>query len=220
MGDRSKGWPARVASCASSSITRSPTVSASDDARGGRRAPQDGVDTRHQFGERERLRHVVVAAHGEARDGVVRLVAGREEDDRHVVAARAQLAGHGEAVHVRHHHVEHDRGAGGGLGDGGERLRSRGGRADLEAREPQRRREEVPQVRLVVDHEDAIADMPAASSVMAQVWRSTWEFPGRRRRTVAPPECPRRHCEHAGANRRRCDGCRNEQARLSCPRAK
>src|SRR5918994_93375 len=72
-----------------------------------RGAPQHRLDAAAELAHRERLRDVVVGAELEAEDLVDLLGLGREHDDRHR-AARADLAAHVEAVHLGHHHVEHD----------------------------------------------------------------------------------------------------------------
>ncbi|MNL03080.1 hypothetical protein D3C87_1236060 [compost metagenome] len=72
-----------------------------------RTAPQDGADARHQFGEGERLDHVVVGAKFQALEAVGQLVAGGQAEHRGVLVA-AQFAQHLPAVHAGQHHVEHD----------------------------------------------------------------------------------------------------------------
>jgi len=71
-------------------------------------ATQDGPHPRHDLGERERLRHVVVAAHREAGDLVLGGVLGGEKEDRRADAVVAQPPGELEAVDVGQHDVEHD----------------------------------------------------------------------------------------------------------------
>src|SRR6185369_5855130 len=65
-----------------------------------RRATQDGLDSRHQFEEAERLRHVVVRARLEAEHLVYLLPARGEHDDGRVVARGAKLAANVEAAHA------------------------------------------------------------------------------------------------------------------------
>ena len=61
-----------------------------------------------QLGGCERLGHVVVGAAVEAGDLVGYGVARGEQQHRHADAFAAQLGHHGEAVHLRQHHVEDD----------------------------------------------------------------------------------------------------------------
>jgi len=61
-----------------------------------------------QLGEREGLAQVIVRAELQAPDAVVDLIARREEQDRRVLARRADAAQDLPAVHLRKHHVEHD----------------------------------------------------------------------------------------------------------------
>src|SRR5215469_7929798 len=70
--------------------------------------PQDRTHPSYQSLDRERLGHVVVAADREASDSVGGGVAGGEEDDRYLVPRRPESPAHIEAVHIRHHDVQHD----------------------------------------------------------------------------------------------------------------
>ena len=70
-------------------------------------APHLGFDPGHQLKGIERLRDVVVRAETEAGDLVGVLGLRREQDDGHV-ARLPDLQHGGEAVHVRHHDVEHE----------------------------------------------------------------------------------------------------------------
>ncbi len=118
------------------------------------RPPQHGAHTRDELFEAERLRHVVVAADGQAFDLLLGRVAGGEEHDRHVVAVGAQPLHHREPVAVGEHDVEdHEVGA-----EHRRRLQRVGAGArdlDVEAFVPQRGGDQVGDVRLVVDDEDS-----------------------------------------------------------------
>src|SRR3954468_3009213 len=119
------------------------------------RAAQDRADARDELLEAERFRDVVVAAEGQAADLVVGRVAGGEEDDRHPRALRAEALGDVEALHVRQHDVEHDE-VRAERGDLRERVGAGAGGLDAEALEPQGHRDDVDDVGLVVDDEDAV----------------------------------------------------------------
>ena len=71
------------------------------------RAPQHRLHARHELGQLERLRHVVVGAELEPDDDVMELAARRQHHDRRL-AVVADLAQHLEAVERGQHHVEHD----------------------------------------------------------------------------------------------------------------
>ena len=118
------------------------------------RAAQDRLDARDDLVEAERLGDVVVAAGVEAGDLVLGLVLRREEEDRRGVAGAAQALGDAEPVHVGEHHVEDDQ-VGFLLEDGRDRLGAVGDGPDLEPGESEARDEQVADVRLVVDDEDA-----------------------------------------------------------------
>ena len=69
---------------------------------------QHGVDAGDELVEHERLRDVVVATAPEALEHVAAGRARRQEDDRRLLAVRAQPPAHLEAVEAGHQHVEHD----------------------------------------------------------------------------------------------------------------
>ena len=75
---------------------------------GERGAAQERAQPGEQLVERERLHEVVVGAGVEPGDPIGHLVAGGQHEDRERAVAVAELAAHGEAVDVGHHHVEHD----------------------------------------------------------------------------------------------------------------
>jgi hypothetical protein len=118
------------------------------------RASQDGPDACDHLLEAERLRDVVVAADRQPRDLVLDVVACGEEQHGDVASALPELAGHLEAVHVRHHHVEHDQVGTVLLGLGERRRAVRRGHHVVPG-EPQRRAEQVADRRLVVDDQQA-----------------------------------------------------------------
>ena len=72
-------------------------------------AARERAQPRQQLRERERLDEVVVGAAVEPGDAVVDGVARRQHQHRRPHAGGAQPAADLEAVHVRQHHVEHDR---------------------------------------------------------------------------------------------------------------
>ncbi len=81
------------------------------DAARGDVLPQPGADACQQLVELERLRHVVVRAGVEPRDGVERAAACREHDDGHRRTLSAQVGQDLEAVHggksdVQQHEVD------------------------------------------------------------------------------------------------------------------
>eukprot|EP01132_Coremiostelium_polycephalum_P019197 gene19196-biopygen10481 len=70
-------------------------------------APGQGAQARHQFGEGKRLDQVIVGAQLQALDAVGNIVPGGQEQHRRV-GFLAQATQHFPAVHLRHHHVQHD----------------------------------------------------------------------------------------------------------------
>src|SRR5919205_431164 len=72
------------------------------------RAPQDGLYARDQLARVEGLGQVVVGADLQPDDAVNVVAARREHHDVHVRPFGPQPPQHLEAVHARHHHVEHD----------------------------------------------------------------------------------------------------------------
>jgi hypothetical protein len=101
----------------------------------------------------EGLRHVVVAAERQPADAILGPVASRQEQDRDALALVAEPPGDVEPVPVREHHVQDDQ-VGTERRDGVHRLAPGVGHVDVEAFVPERRRQEVGDVLLVVDHED------------------------------------------------------------------
>ena len=101
------------------------------DAAGG--TAQQRPQPRHQLGERERLHQVIVGAALETVDALRHPIACRQDEDRYVVAARAQIGENVVAATAGHHHVE-DHGAEAGARDRGERVPRRCRRGDLEPR--------------------------------------------------------------------------------------
>ena len=85
-------------------MTRPPT--ASDEVAV--RAAQQRLDPAHQLAQAERLGQVVVGAELEADDLVDLVVAGGQDEDRHLGAGRPQAAQDLEAVHPGQAHVEDD----------------------------------------------------------------------------------------------------------------
>ena len=117
-------------------------------------AAHEGTQAGDDLLETERLGHVVVATGGEAGDAVLHGILGREEEDGHGGGVGAHPAHHLEPVEVGQHHVEHDRiglellGRPHGLEPSARGL-------DLPALIAQRHREQLGEVGLVVDDEDA-----------------------------------------------------------------
>ena len=100
---RSIARPARVTRRVDGSSRRSPTASTAGPVDA---APEQRAHARQQLGELERLGEVVVGAAVEAGDLVGHAGARRQQQDRHLPAARAQLAQDGEPVAPRQHDVE------------------------------------------------------------------------------------------------------------------
>ena len=87
----------------------SPAVSSARDALGPG-APQQRVDTRHEFRRRERLDHIIVGANAQAAHAFALLAARRQHDHRQVarVVARAQPPADLQSRNARQHPVEND----------------------------------------------------------------------------------------------------------------
>jgi hypothetical protein len=146
-------------------------------AGGSAGAAQHGPDPGDDLLEAEGFRHVVVAADGEACHLVRGLVAGGEEQHRHDPAPLAQLARHGEPVHVRQHHVEHHEVRPEVLGElEGFRPVGRGG--DLEAGEAEAGGQQFTDARLVVHDEQPGLRGGARRSHVDQSAPGCWERAG------------------------------------------
>ncbi len=115
-------------------------------------AAQDGMHPGDHLGQREGLRHVVVAADGEAGQLVLQGVARRQEEDRHPQPVRTQPPGDLESVEVGQHDVEDHEvrrillGLRQGLAPGHRFV-------DREALVAQRRRHRIDDRGFVVDHQ-------------------------------------------------------------------
>ena len=118
------------------------------------RAPQDRLDAGDDLIEVERLGDAVVAAGVEALDLRLGLVLGGQEQDRCRVPGAAKALGDAEPVHVGQHDIEDDQ-VGLLFEDGRDRLGAVRDGTNLESGEPEARDEQVTDVRLVVDDEDA-----------------------------------------------------------------
>ena len=121
-----------------------------DDGRASHERTQPGDDLL----EAERLGHVVVATGREPGDPVLDGVLGGEEEDGDGVVVGAHPAQHLEPVEVGQHHVEHDR-VGLEVARSLDRLDPGAGRAHLPALVAQSHRQQLGEVGLVVDDEDA-----------------------------------------------------------------
>jgi hypothetical protein len=133
--------------------------------------PQDGAGVRAaaaaqqrlqpggHLADAERLRHVVVAAQRESGDLVVRSGAGGQEQDGEPVAVPPEPADDLEPVDIGQHDVE-DGDGGPELGGRAQRRHPRAGRGHLEARETQRRHQQLGDVRIVVHHQQALTGRP------------------------------------------------------------
>ena len=132
------------------------SIGCSSSASGWRHAgaPQRGLHARAELAHRERLGDVVVGAELEAEHLVDLLRLGREHDDRHRRALRAQPLADLEAVHPRQHQVEHHE-VELLLGEARERLAAVGRLHDLVAVALEREREQCLDRLLVVDEQDA-----------------------------------------------------------------
>ena len=114
----------------------------------------EATHTQPQLVHGEGLRHVIGGARLHRRDGAVRARVGRHEDDLGRCRQRSRRAQHGETVHLRHPQVRHHD------VEPARRKPCHGlpATADadgLVAVELQRLRQELPQLRLVVRHQDA-----------------------------------------------------------------
>src|SRR4051794_13099551 len=133
---------------------------------GSARAPQHVAHARQQLLEAERLGDVVVAARGQPAQLVVGRVARGEEDDRCRRPLGAQPPGDLEALHVGQHHVEHDE-VGAERVHRRERARAGAGRLHVIAVEAQGHRDDVDDVRLVVDDQHTVRGGHAAHTFLS-----------------------------------------------------
>ena len=112
------------------------------------------LQSREQLRERERLGEVVVAAGLQALDAIVHRVPGAQDQHRHLLALRAQLLDHRQAIELRQHDVHH-----GGVVAAVERLSERvgAGRCHIHgiARLAKTPRDEVGNHRIVFSDENA-----------------------------------------------------------------
>ena len=165
-----------------------------------RLAAEDRVDPRDQLGDRERLGDVVVGAGVEAADLVALLRLRGEHDDRHGLVALAQRLAHAVAVVVGEHEVE-QHAVGRPVHRGGQTLGTGAARLDLEAFELERVAEAAHDIRLVLDHEDALLRRLCRSSLPSQVLAiqigsHSWNVapcPGVLSTVMSPP-CARAMC--------------------------
>ena len=135
------------------SISRSPIaiVSPAGSARG---PAQHGLDPRHELGQLERLRDVVVGAELEPDDHVV-LLAARGQHEIGTVALAPDLPADLEAVERRQHHVEHDEVERAPAGSGrARRARPRRGDAEPGLLEPEGR--DLADRGVVLDEQDVL----------------------------------------------------------------
>ena len=78
------------------------------DALAGRAAPEQRTQPRREFGERERLRHVVVRPGVQPGDALFECVFGRENKHRQRGFPRPDVTQHLEPGSARQHQIEHD----------------------------------------------------------------------------------------------------------------
>ncbi len=116
--------------------------------------PQQGAQPGQQLGQGVGLHQVVVRTGVEPLDPVVDRIARRQHQHRGVVARAAHAPAHREPVEVGQTKVEDQR-VGRGLGQGFERLASRGNRHDVVALEAQGTVNGAADRRVVVDHQNA-----------------------------------------------------------------
>jgi hypothetical protein len=114
-------------------------------------APEHGADPGEQLFETERLGDVVVAAGGEPAELILGRITGGQEDDRRAGALGAEATRDLEALHVGQHDVEHDQVRTVPLG-GLHGLGARGRGDHVEARVPQAGRQQLQDVRLILDN--------------------------------------------------------------------
>ena len=67
----------------------------------------DGLDTQHEFFHGERLGDIIVGTNLKAFEDIVLQGFGGQEDDGHLRTSGTDLLSQGEAVLLRHHHIEH-----------------------------------------------------------------------------------------------------------------
>ena len=198
MAVSSIGRPPRVTSRVSSSSSRSAKASCSScPPCGEARAAQDRADPGDQLLEAERLRDVVVAAERQPADHVLGRVARGEEEDRHLGARRASRRATSKPS-MSGSITSSTISCGRSCGDRRDRLGAGGGRRDGEAVEAQRHRDDVDDVGLVVDDEDAELSRSCSqyrsrddSSRRAAAVQFAWASAARSRRRAGRAHTPR-----------------------------
>ena len=120
------------------------------------RPAQQRPHARHQLANAKRFDQIVVGAALEAQHLVAFLAARGEHQDRHILVGTfaADGAGHGDAVDARQHQVEDDQIEGTGV-RADQRVLAVGHRLGLEALEAEVEHDQVANVRVVFDDEDA-----------------------------------------------------------------
>ena len=195
MAVRSIGVPPRVTSWASSSSSRSSKTSRLDSGSARPGAAQDRADPRDQLLEAERLGDVVVAADRQPADLVLGGVAGGQEDDRHPCVLGARGAGRPRSPPCRGASRRGRSGAAGRTLTAASASRAGAGGLDVEALEAQGHGDDVDDVGLVVDDEDAVGFDRRRSCV--HHCRGSCDFPRSARRPQRLPRChPRRRFGH------------------------
>src|SRR5579885_1199484 len=141
------------------------------------RAAQQRAHARHQLARRERLDHVVVGAHLEPDHAIDLGAARRDDQDRQAgeLGVGPHLAADLEPRHPGQHQVEHDQ-VGRAAADTGERRSAVAFFFDREALAFEVVADELPDLALVLDHEDAMVDGSAALLLLRLIHRSSPAF--------------------------------------------
>src|SRR5439155_574562 len=129
------------------------------------RAAEDRLDARHDLGETERLRDVVVTSRRQRLDLVLGRVLRCQEEDSSLVALLPESAAHFDSLDVGEHPVEHDE-VGMEARDGRERLASCGRLLDDVILVAERRRDGVDDRGLVVDDEGLVTVLTLRLTVL------------------------------------------------------
>jgi hypothetical protein len=134
------------------------------------RAAQQRFDAREELAQRERFAEVIVGSELEPQNAIELLVFRREDQDREMLAARAQAAAELEAVEARHDDVEDGEVRQRAL-EPRQRLRAVGKRLDAETIALQCHRYRRAEAFLIVDERDQCSRCRAHDANLLQ---NTW----------------------------------------------